>query len=81
MALVGDKINKTHLCSEAFHDAKKVCILQWMLMNIDLCLIFEMKNLGYILSQCQLPLKQVSIELQKQEECILKQQECISVLM
>lgn len=45
MALVGEKINKTHLCSEALHDAKKVCILQWMLMNIDLCLIFEMKNL------------------------------------
>lgn len=41
MALVGEKINKTHLCS----DAKKVCTLQWMLMNIDLCLIFEMKNL------------------------------------
>lgn len=45
MALVGEKINKTHLCSEALHDAKKVCTLQWMLMNIDLCLIFEMKNL------------------------------------
>lgn len=23
MALVGEKINKTHLCSEALHDAKK----------------------------------------------------------